>query len=297
MNELWKLHELLSDFDDIDRFSYEFIKPLLHQGLYFKIETTMAHTMIKKDLSGKRIPLVFNLLSHYLFRISSPQFSNVNHNFKIRNNCNKIIVFQDEKIELDIILVDKNKRMGVKIIDFKNLTTMDAISNDLYIDRFFAQHILDSEQVYIHVKIPNFSKTREHYEDQENIFNSRNYYEELINEDRWLNMYSDMIFDGVDSTLLLYERSQMWGYSPEYWRNNMVGKDIFDFAKRNMLPEVLPTKNILVLKEIQVNFRKKNFSNEQLLNKNEHIVEYEKRIKKIMENIKESKNVASKILF
>lgn len=291
MRNLKELNQLLSDFNDIDSWSYEFIKSNLQKGMFLSITPLVAQNIVGKTLGAKQVPLLLDLLNTVVFNVAQKAYSSVDHNFKIRRHCHKVIVFEDETIEMDIFLKDKNKKMGVRQLNLAQIKEASERPSEILMDRFFAENLLTSQKVLLWVRVREFSQTRMHFENQELISDSRKYYEKITNKTSWNSKLGMMIFE--DEPIQIYNRSALWGYDNQYWKQHMQGQDIIPFYENKMQLNQINIRHILLLEEFIANFTDESISNEQILKLSEKSCEYENRVHKLIKNLEENNYVES----
>ena len=291
MKSLQILNKLLSDFDDLDSWSYEFIKGQLKKGCYLNLDIKVVQNLIANNLAGKRIPLNLDIIQSFFLKVNTPIYSALDHNNKIRKQCHKIIVFQDEPIEFDLILPVENKKMGMRQIKLQEISESFEVPNQLYVDRFFAEAIMKSNKILLYIKVREFSDTRLKYEMKEHIFDSRTVFNNLIDKQDWNRKLQLMIFEGQEKTEIIFNRSALWGYNKEYWDTHMKGQNIIKFYENKMQLESLGIKNFLLLEEFMYNFDKPEISNESIMSLSEKSVKYEQRVFQLVKNIEENNYV------
>lgn len=287
MRNLLLLNELLSDYHDIDAFAYEIIKKQLAQGMVLTLPPSINDKLIKHK-QGKQVPLILDLISYYLFKVATPAFSSLSHQSKIRKNCHKVLVFQDEILELDLILPKENKKMGIRSLNLDKISQSLETPNEIFVDRFFAEALTSSSEIKVWLKVANMSSTRKHFEDQEHIFNSQKLYDTISESTDWNRKLDLLVFE--DKTNIIYERSKLWGYDDKYWKENMMGRDIMEFYRNKMQLYQLPIKDLVHLKEFVNNFESKK-TNVEIMQLSPQSVIYETRVKALLKNIEENNYV------
>ena len=284
---MFLLNELLSDYHDIDAFAYEVIKNQLSQGMILELPSAI-NTKLIKHKQGKQVPLILDLISYYLFKVATPAYSSLGHKSKIRKNCHKVLVFQDEILELDLILPQENKRMGIRSLNLDKISQSLEVPTEIFVDRFFAEALSESSQIKVWLKVSNMSSTRKHFEDQEHIFNSQKLYETITESTDWNRKLDLLVFE--NQSQIIYNRSALWGYDPKYWKENMMGRDIMEWYQHKMQLTQLPIKDLILLKEFVSNFDK-SLSNEEIMQLSQRSLIYESRVKALLKNIEENNYV------
>lgn len=288
MKNLFVLNELLSDYHDIDSFAYEIIKNQLAKGMILTLPSLINNKLIKHK-QGKQVPLILDLISYYLFKVATPAYSSLGHKSKIRKNCHKVLVFQDEILELDLILPQENKTMGVRRLNLDKIAQSVDVPNEIFVDRFFAEALTGASEIKVWLKVSNMSTTRKHFEDQEHIFNSQKLYETITESTDWNRKLDLLVFE--DQVDIIYNRSALWGHDPQYWKENMIGRDIMEWYKHKMQLTQLPIKDLILLKEFVANFDKSTISNQEIMQLSQRSVIYEARVKALLKNLEENNYV------
>lgn len=105
----------------------------------------------------------------------------------MRNKA-QIMLMEDEELEIDIVLKDFNKRMGSRFLNFENIKyATSEVQPKLTMNKFFAYHLNNSNNIEVFLRIHKFSKLREEVEQRDNIFSSQDYYNFLLEDIDWNN--------------------------------------------------------------------------------------------------------------
>lgn len=268
------LYNLLNSVKDLDSLSYESIRNRLETGFWFKLNRTIVDKLKHRDNS------ILTILSFLTLKVPSPLFSSVkNTTFKIRGNCHRMILFSDETIEFDLYLKDYDEFYGKIDVNLDKIAQAQSpeeipLESNIIMKQDFKNRLFQSKDVFVYLKIPQFSQQRINYEQQENLLEPELFLDRL--NSTLLSKIEQLIFEGQEQ--VIYTRSQCWGYTEQYWKDHLQGVNIIPWADNELTVFKLPIKDVTQIYYFIKNFSNLDILNKTIMEKNDTMKKYESKV-------------------
>lgn len=273
------LYNLLNSIKDLDSLSYESVRNRLEAGFWFKLNRTIVNKL------KHRYNSILTIFSFFTLKVPSPLFSSVtNSTFEIRGNCHRMILFSDEIIEFDLYLKDYDEFYGKidvnldKISQSKSLEEISLESN-MIMTQDFKDRLFQSKDIFVYLKIPQFSQQRIKYEQQENLLEPELFLDRL--NSALLSKIEQLIYENQEQ--IIYTRSQCWGYTERYWKEHLQGVNIIPWVDNELNVFKLPIKDVMQITEFILSFSNLDISNKTLMEKNDIMKKYESKVCELIE--------------